>query len=122
VQGEIIEEVLEKGNLRQVEALPNEIKQLFVTALEITPERHLQIQAAFQRHVDNSVSKTINLPQDAKPEDVAKVYWKAWKLGLKGITVYRYGSRSAQVLELGVDEEAYQYDHGANCDPGECRV
>jgi ribonucleoside-diphosphate reductase alpha chain len=120
--GKIVEEVLEKGNLRQVKAVPNELKQLFATALEITPERHLQIQAAFQRCVDNSVSKTINLPHDAKPDDVAKVYWKAWKLGLKGITIYRYGSRSAQVLELGVDEEAYHYDHWANCDPGECRV
>jgi ribonucleoside-diphosphate reductase alpha chain len=120
--GKIVEEVLEKGKLRQVKAVPNELKQLFVTALEISPERHLQIQAAFQRYVDNSVSKTINLPHNAKPEDVAKVYWKAWKLGLKGITVYRYGSKSAQILELGVGEEAHHYDHGSKCDPEECKV
>jgi ribonucleoside-diphosphate reductase alpha chain len=119
---EIVHEVLEKGKFREIKAVPNELKQLFVTALEIPPERQLQIQAAFQRCVDNSVSKTINMPHDAKPEDVAKVYWQAWKLGLKGITVYRYGSKSAQVLELGVGEEPHYYDHGSKCDPEECKV
>lgn len=119
---EIVHEVLEKGKLSEVRAAPNELKQLFVTALELPSERHLQIQAAFQRYVDNSVSKTINMPHDAKPEDVAKVYWKAWKLGLKGITVYRYASKSAQVLELGVEEEPHHYDHGSRCDPEECKV
>ena len=119
---EIVQEVLEKGTLREVKAAPNELKELFVTALEIPPERHLQIQAAFQRCVDNSVSKTINMPHDAKPEDVAEVYWKAWELGLKGITVYRYGSKAAQVLELGSGEEPHHYDHGSKCDPEECNV
>jgi len=85
-------------------------------------ERHLQIQAAFQHYVDNSVSKTINLPQDATPRDVAQAYWRAWELGLKGITIYRYGSKSAQVIELGVSEQAHYYDHAATCDPEEWRV
>ena len=62
------------------------------------------------------------MPHDAKPEDVAKVYWKAWELGLKGITVYRYGSKAAQVLELGSGEEPHHYDHGSKCDPEECNV
>ena len=119
---EIVREVLEKGKLKEVEAAPNELKQLFVTALEIPAERHLQIQAAFQRYVDNSVSKTINLPFDSTPQDVAKVYWQAWKSGLKGTTIYRYGSKSAQVLELGVGEEPHHYDHGSKCDPEECKV
>ena len=119
---EIVREVLEKGKLKEVEAAPNELKQLFVTALEIPAERHLQIQAAFQRYVDNSVSKTINLPFDSTPQDVAKVYWQAWKFGLKGTTIYRYGSKSAQVLELGVGEEPHHYDHGSKCDPEECKV
>ena len=118
----IIEEVQESGRLKEIEYIPEELKRLFVTALEISPERHLQIQAAFQRHVNNSVSKTVNLPHDASVRDVARVYRKAWELGLKGITIYRYGSKSSQVFELGVGEEAHHYDHASKCDPEECRV
>jgi ribonucleoside-diphosphate reductase alpha chain len=113
---------MEKGRIKEVEGIPEELKRLFVTALEIPPERHLQIQAAFQRHVDNSVSKTVNLPVEATVEDVAKAYWQAWELGLKGITIYRYGSKSKQVLELGVGEKAHHYDHASRCDPEECKV
>jgi ribonucleoside-diphosphate reductase alpha chain len=118
----VVDEVLEKGRLQDTEGVPQELKELFVTALEISPERHLQIQAAFQRHVDNSVSKTVNLPREATVQDVARAYWQAWKLGLKGITIYRYGSKSAQVLELGVGEEAHHYDYASKCDPEECKV
>ncbi len=119
---DILEAVLARGRLREVAQVPEELKRLFVTALEIPPDRHLHIQAAFQRAVDNSVSKTINLPEEATVEDVARAYWRAWELGLKGITIYRYGSKSAQVLELGLDEEAHHYDHASRCDPEECRV
>ncbi len=118
----VVKEALEKGWLKEVKSVPDELRKLFVTALEIPPDRHLQIQAAFQRYVDNSVSKTINLPSNATPQDVARIYWRAWKLGLKGITIYRYGSKPAQVLELGMAEEAYHYDHASRCDPEECRV
>jgi ribonucleoside-diphosphate reductase alpha chain len=119
---DVLEAVLARGRLRDVAQVPEEVKRLFVTALEIPPDRHLRIQAAFQRAVDNSVSKTINLPEEATVEEVARAYWHAWELGLKGITIYRYGSKSAQVLELGVDEEAHHYDHASRCDPEECRV
>ena len=118
----IVERVMETGTLKGVEEVPEALKRLFVTALEIPPEKHLAIQAAFQRHVDNSVSKTINLPQEATVEDVRNAYWRAWELGLKGITIYRYGSKSQQVLELGAGEEAHHYEHASKCDPEECRV
>jgi ribonucleoside-diphosphate reductase alpha chain len=118
----LIEEIQVTGSLRNVKDAPADLKRLFVTALEIAPERHLQIQAAFQRHVDNSVSKTINLPEEATPADIAQAYRRAWELGLKGITIYRYGSKPTQVLELGIEEKAEHYDYAARCDPEECRV
>jgi ribonucleoside-diphosphate reductase alpha chain len=118
----ILAEVREKGRLANVPGVPEELKRLFVTALEIPPERHLAIQAAFQRHVDNAVSKTINLPREATPQDVARIYRRAWELGLKGITVYRYGAKPAQVLELGAAEEPHRYEHASRCDPEECRI
>ncbi|MGE0462158.1 MAG: adenosylcobalamin-dependent ribonucleoside-diphosphate reductase [Vicinamibacterales bacterium] len=120
--GRVVADVRERGRLADVPGVPDEIKRLFVTALEIPVVRHLAIQAACQRHVDNAVSKTINLPHDASPEDIAGAYRRAWELGLKGITVYRYGSRAAQVLELGADEEPQHFDHASRCDPEECRL
>jgi ribonucleoside-diphosphate reductase alpha chain len=110
------------GGLGDVPGVPADLRRLFVTALEIPASRHLEIQAAFQRHVDNSVSKTINLPQQAAVGDVRDAYWRAWELGLKGITVFRYGSAPAQVLELGAGEDPIHYDHASRCDPGECRL
>jgi ribonucleoside-diphosphate reductase alpha chain len=118
----LMTEVAAKGRLKGLKGVPEDIKRLFVTALEIPPSRHIQMQAAFQLHVDNSVSKTVNLPQEATVKDVADAYWKAWELGLKGITIYRYGSKSSQVLELGLGEEALHYDHASKCDPEECKV
>jgi ribonucleoside-diphosphate reductase alpha chain len=64
----------------------------------------------------------VNLPENASTSEVADTYWHAWELGLKGVTVYRYGSRERQVLELGTGEAAYHYDHASRCDPTECRV
>jgi ribonucleoside-diphosphate reductase alpha chain len=118
----MLESVFVKGRLAEVGGLPEAVRRLFVTALEIPSRRHLEVQAAFQRHVDNSVSKTVNLPQEATVDDVRDVYQRAWSLGLKGVTIYRYRSKAAQVFELGVAEESYQLDHGSSCDPGECNV
>jgi len=118
----VVAQVVARGSLEGVPGVPGDFQDLFVTALQVPWEQHLEIQAAFQRHVDNAVSKTVNLPRDATPETVAAVYRRAWELGLKGITVYRYGSRETQVLELGTEAEPYHYDHAAKCDPTECRL
>ena len=80
------------------------------------------MQVAFQKHVDNAVSTTINLPQTATPEDIAAIYRQAWEWGLKGITVFRYGSKGQQVLELGEGESAVEREHFARCDPYACKL
>ncbi|MFD7666074.1 adenosylcobalamin-dependent ribonucleoside-diphosphate reductase [Streptomyces sp. NPDC059788] len=87
------------GSLAGLPDIPDDLQNVFKTAHEISPEWHVRMQAAFQRHVDNAVTKTVNLPADASPRDVASLYQQAWKLGCKGITVYRDTSRSAQAIE-----------------------
>lgn len=118
----IVPGVLRRGRLEAGDEVPEDLVRLFATALDIPAARHLEIQAAFQRHVDNSVSKTVNLPQAATPRDIAGIYAQAWQLGLKGITVYRHRSKATQVIELGAEQALYEYEHGAPCDPGECRL
>jgi len=98
---ELIMKIARTGSLRGIDEVPEEMKRLFVTAFDISPEWHVRMQAAFQKHVDNAVSKTINFPNDATPDDVEKAYWLAYKLKCKGITVYRYGSKRRQVLYIG---------------------
>jgi ribonucleoside-diphosphate reductase alpha chain len=118
----LIEEIVARGSMASVPGLPSETRALFRTALELPAEDHLQVQAAFQKHVDNAVSKTINLPESATAEEVRAIYRRAWELGLKGITVYRYGSRAKQVLRLGSGESAQDYENFARCDPQACRL
>jgi ribonucleoside-diphosphate reductase alpha chain len=88
----------EARSLAEVEGVPDDVRRLFVTAHEVQPTWHVEVQAAFQRHVDNAVSKTVNLPNEATPEDVADIYWQARQLQCKGITVFRDRSRRQQVL------------------------
>jgi len=87
-----------RTSIQDVDGIPADVKRLFRTAHDVPPERHVAIQAAFQRHVDNAVSKTVNLPQDAGVDDVREVFLAARRRGLKGITVFRSGARPAQVL------------------------
>ncbi len=102
---------LASGRVRPFQELPEEIRRLFPTTFEVSVDYQVRMQAAFQRHVENAVSKTINLAPDATVADVAEAYWQAYKLGLKGITVYRYGSKPGQVLSLPPEAEALTLSH-----------
>jgi ribonucleoside-diphosphate reductase alpha chain len=117
-----VQQLQVRGTLPDLPGIPSSVKELFQTALEISPEAHLRMQAAFQKHTDNAVSKTINLPHSATVETVANVYRRAWEWGCKGITVFRYGSKGQQVLELGVGQTAAQHEHFARCDPQACKL
>jgi len=118
----LAQKLLEEGSLKDLKELPEEAKRLFVTALDIPYQQHLKIQAAFQKYVDNSVSKTINMPESATIEDVKKAYTMAYKLGCKGITVFRYGSKEKQVLELGLNEKVFEKEYFTKCDPEACKM
>jgi ribonucleoside-diphosphate reductase alpha chain len=118
----LLEEILARGRLRDVPGVPEELQQRFVTATEVPPRQHLTLQQAFQRHVDNAVSKTINLPEETTAASVADIYRAAWRLGLKGVTIYRCGSTESQVLTLGAGEDPAARELYAKCDPSACRL
>lgn len=118
---DLMHEIVEKGSLAHVDGIPEDIKRVFVCAHDISPIWHVKMQAAFQEHTDNAVSKTVNFPNSATKDDVEEVYWLAYKLGCKGITIYRDGSRAEQVLNIGAvkddqgnpiqDEADFSYGH-----------
>jgi ribonucleoside-diphosphate reductase alpha chain len=105
---ELLAEVARRPSLAQIKGIPDDVKRLFVTAFDVPPRQHLAIQAAFQKYTDNAVSKTINLSTDATVEDVREIYLEAHRLKCKGITIYRYGSKSDQVLSVS---EAQDLQH-----------
>ncbi len=102
----LMKELAGRGTVRGMEQVPAWVQQVFVSAHDITPEGHVRIQAAFQKHTDNAVSKTVNFPHDATREDVARVYQLAYELGCKGITIYRDGSKESQVLTINREAAA----------------
>jgi ribonucleoside-diphosphate reductase alpha chain len=102
---ELVDTLLEKGTLHGIDEVPSEVQDVFVTAHDITPEWHMRMQAAFQRHCDSSISKTINFPHDATAEDVRSIYEMAIDLDVKGVTVYRDGCREMQPMALKNAEE-----------------
>lgn len=108
---ELMMRIARSGSVREIDEVPQDLKRLFVTALEIPPERHVLVQAAFQEYTDNAVSKTINIPHDASPDSVNQSYRLAWRLKCKGITVYRYGSKAEQVLYIGPLENGGDEEH-----------
>jgi len=98
---ELMTKITRVGSIQSLKEIPEDVRGVFVTALDIAPEWHVRMQAAFQKYTDNAVSKTVNLPHEATLEDVRGVYLLAHRLKCKGITVYRYGSKGEQVLTFG---------------------
>ena len=97
----LMRKIAAQGSLSRIQEIPEDIRRVFVSAHEVSPEYHIRMQAAFQKHTDNAVSKTVNFNHDATREEVAQVYRLAFELGCKGVTIYRDGSRSEQVLNIG---------------------
>ncbi len=98
---QLMREIAERGGIQQIPEIPDEVKKIFVTAQDINPEWHIRMQAAFQKYVDNAISKTINFAADAGLNDVSQGFMLAYKLGCKGLTVYRDHSLDQQVIQIG---------------------
>ena len=119
---EFMADLAKRGRVRGMEGVPGWVQDVFVTAHDISPHWHVRMQAAFQKYTDNAVSKTVNFPREATREDVAEVYMLAFKLGCKGITIYRDGSKESQVLsvarETGSSQEPAREDKAEVKAPG----
>ena len=98
---DLMRKIAKIGTVQNIEEVPQDVRDVFVTAQDIAPEDHVKMQASFQKYVDSSISKTINFPNSATIDDVKKSYLTAWGMGCKGITIYRDGSRDNQVLNIG---------------------
>ncbi len=102
---DVLQQIVKNGSIQKISGIPKNVKRVFITALDISPSFHIKMQAAFQKYTDNAVSKTVNLPQNATPDDVKEAYLLAYRLKSKGITVYRYASKSDQVLTVEMVEK-----------------
>ena len=103
---ELMDTIAQRGSIHGLQEIPEDVREIFVTAHDVSPEWHIRMQAAFQKYTDNAVSKTVNLPRDATVDDVLKVYNAAYQLGCKGVTIYRDGSKENQVLSFSEKEKA----------------
>ncbi|NLB79974.1 MAG: vitamin B12-dependent ribonucleotide reductase, partial [Clostridiaceae bacterium] len=118
---ELMKTIAKEGTLHTIEEVPEEIKDIFVTSHDIVPEWHVKMQAAFQNHTDNAVSKTVNLRNEATVDDVAEVFQLAYRTGCKGVTIYRDGSRDMQVLNIGsVNGKESEEKHGCESGCSDC--
>ena len=114
---ELMEKLADHGSAQGMEEVPQWVQELFVTSHDISPEWHVKMQAAFQKYTDNAVSKTVNFANNATIEDVRKVYMLAYREGCKGVTIYRDGSKSRQVLNTGQTEKARSTEEPAAATP-----
>ena len=114
---ELMEEVAKRGSIQGMDAIPEDLQRVFVTAHDITPEWHIRMQAAFQDFTDNAVSKTVNFPASASKDDIKEVYQLAYELGCKGVTVYRSGSREGEVLTVGTKKDQQETQVSVNGQP-----
>lgn len=117
--GALLEKIARTGSIQEIKEIPNDVRRIFVTALDVNSEWHVKMQAAFQKYVDNGISKTVNLPQNATKNDVRKIFELAYKLKCKGITVYRYGSKPEQVLYVGKNLTA-EAEYSGGCPTSIC--
>ncbi len=106
---ELMKNIACTGSIRDFQEIPQDVRRLFVTAHEVSPQWHIRLQAAWQKYTDNAVSKTVNFPKQATADDVREAYLMAFDLGLKGVTIYRDGSREEQVLSFGKKAPKLQY-------------
>lgn len=102
MNADLLAEIRATGSLAAIPGLPDELKAVFVTSHEVSPDTHVRMQAAFQQHTDNAVSKTVNLPETAQPMDIERIVWLAYQLRCKGVTVFRSGCKGGQVLSRGI--------------------
>jgi len=118
----LADELSHSLSLRDVKGVPEDVAELFRCALDLSPEQHVRMQAAFQRYTDNAVSKTVNMSEDASVDDIRRVFVLAWRLGCKGITVFRYRSRDRQVISVFGDRVHVKGDVviGATCPANVC--
>ena len=112
----LMDQIAKEGTLANIDDIPDDVKRVFVCAHDIEPQWHVRMQAAFQKHCDSSISKTINFSHDADPADVDKIYRMAFDLRCKGVTVYRDGCRAGQPMALSDSEKRHHEmnDHGDN--------
>ncbi|MCP3924978.1 MAG: vitamin B12-dependent ribonucleotide reductase [Desulfobacterales bacterium] len=107
---DLMDKIAKKGSLASLNEIPPDVKEVFVTAHDVSPEWHVKMQAAFQKYTDNAVSKTVNLPKEATEKDVLKIYNMANELGCKGVTIYRDGSKENQVLSFNEQKKKAEQD------------
>jgi ribonucleoside-diphosphate reductase alpha chain len=117
---QLLVDIASAGSLSGAVGIPEKMKRLFVTSEEISPRTHVRMQAAFQKHTDNAVSKTINLPADATVKDVERIYLLAYKLKCKGITIYRAGVKEEQPIAWGKDIKTLHVEEVGGCSPERC--